>query len=426
VSCVSQYLTISVSCFTLSIAFLYNHSYLLILLSLTMVLPFRPDRIQARVRLLRGPEGLTTPAGGALTKAELMRWIDPAQATINRVIDVYLEQLCYHANSIRAPPRVAPTRAMVAMPRAFYTTIGPIGGEWAGRAMLRGLGISAAEFLQLEQFFIPMHMPRTHCSLVVVSPLNHTIEILDSVPRNRQVICDILQVIFRFLSLEMGPWPGNTWRILRCKMAAVLPAVTPLPNPGRNTPLQRTQTECCAWTCFFAKHLALHMPLDRNTDIGQGGSIAIPFMGIMAYRWANEMDMRLQIVQELFDSTRGTGWANTHPIGAFPAVNRHVLGGPLWSQQQDDFWSANASVGWLYDDNVTRIRCRTGIVDRQPTKPQLVDWCRANNGVITNRINGARNRRMQNYSMWNRLNTWSDFRFNIEEREWDIRLDNFP
>jgi hypothetical protein len=126
-----------------------------------MVLPFRPDRIQARVRLLRGPEGLTTPAGGALTKAELMRWIDPAQGTINRVIDVYLEQLCYHANSVRAPPRVAPTRAMVAMPRAFYTTIGPIGGEWAGRAMLRGLGISAAEFLQLEQVFIPMHMPRT-------------------------------------------------------------------------------------------------------------------------------------------------------------------------------------------------------------------------------------------------------------------------
>jgi len=66
------------------------------------------------------------------------------------IVDVYIQQLCRYANQMWW--LVAPTRSMLMQPQTFYTIISPPGGEIAGSQELRGAGINAGEFAQLDYF----------------------------------------------------------------------------------------------------------------------------------------------------------------------------------------------------------------------------------------------------------------------------------
>jgi hypothetical protein len=75
------------------------------------------------------------------------------------------------------PPNVGPN--MITVSPVFYDRLGLPGGHILSAIDLADRDIRVAQFLQLQYFFLPV-IPRHHSSLVVISPINRTVELLDS------------------------------------------------------------------------------------------------------------------------------------------------------------------------------------------------------------------------------------------------------
>jgi hypothetical protein len=380
--------------------------------------PFRAARIRARVAALTGRPGknvLQTQAGGSLTKEEIQEWANDDVVSfpkMGRLIDVYIEQLCHYINALPAFGPGPAFRRMFMMPQSWYTTIVPLDGEVAGQALLRAAGVSAAEFRQLEYFFVPMEF-NEHSSLVAISPANNTIELLDSATRTENATVAIFNVIIRFLILELGNLadPGP-WKFMHSQ-----------------APHQASAADCGNYTCLYARALALNLPIDPVTDVGQGVMRLDNQLGEVI---PDEELLKLKVVAELFEAdTRkgGSGWTeDTHPV----AATSHLMTArwaPTWlsgpSEEQHNVYSAPPVLppppvcGRLME-----LRRRTGKFDHLTTNAALLAWCNAQPPLI-DAATGARVPRIHGALAWS-WGPYMDFRNRMELREMHIAQGVYP
>lgn len=339
---------------------------------------------------------IRSQAGGTLTNQNVDAWLDPSEInpmSDSSVVDVYIEQVCYYVNQSRgligpdAPPGCM--RAVLSQPQTFYQTLQSDGGEIGGSQMLRAAGISPAEFRQLEIFFVPIDF-NEHSSLVVISPLDRTVELADASRRSRRAMSKIFAVVVRFLVHELGRLAGPApWRFLH-----------------GHAPRQSSMADCGNYTCLFAKALALQRPLGPDTDVGQGPD------------GEREDGLKRLVIDDLCVPE----WtARRFPMGNEDPVLRHY-GPDTASVPQHSLFSTpdpnpdSAAVeSWTF-------RSRTGRHDRL-TVAELCAWCRAQPEIPDQEGNMVS--LMRDYEQWALLGL-QEFVRRVEEREADIMNDLFP
>jgi hypothetical protein len=283
-------------------------------------------------------------------------------------------------------------RAMLSQSHTFYLQIVRIGGERLGSLMLRDAGISNAEFRQLDYFFIPIIL-RNHACFIAVSPRHHSIELVDSSPRDTRTICRIFSIIVRFLIHELGSLPIPPWKFL-----------------NGNNPSQVSVLACGNFTCLSAKALAGGQPMDLRTDFGQG-------LGA-SQTVATELELKDRIIDDLFHQG---GWSNLIlPMGNETIQQRHAHGGPSEAQNVI-FTNLPAALQIQPYDHITRrlvsqLRANTSILS-------LAAWCRVA-GLVRDQ-NGHFILRMRGYNQWALMN-WSRFLLRVEQREEDIQQGLWP
>ena len=351
---------------------------------------------------LPDPNGIRirTQAGGTLTNLNVHNWLNPNSDNPmedDKVVDVYVEQVCYHVNRCRGliEPDGHPNgmRAMLSQPQAFYHTIFPLGGEVEGSEMLRIAGITSEEFQQLEYFFMPISF-NEHSCLIVISPLDHTVELADSNVRSYRSMSKMFHVVNRFLIHELGQLIGpEPWRYLY-----------------RQVPRQDSSASCGNFTCLYAKTLALQNPLTPTTDIGQGPNNAL------------EKDHLRQLV---IDDLEVAEWTEaTFPMGTENPVLRHYGPKSTSEPQHRHFWvpDTEPTVEDRPAVDVRKLRSRTGRHDRR-NGAELSAWCEAQPSMRDR--NGNMVPRMRGHEQWALLSL-QEFVTRVEEREADILNGLFP
>lgn len=213
---------------------------------------------------------IKTQAGGTLTYSNVSNWQNPCLENPledSKVVDAYVEQVCFYVNRVRKLN--SPQRAMLSLPQSFYEVLQKEGVQ-AGCMLFRTARISKEEFQQLEYFFVPINF-NEHSSLIIISPLDRTIEFADSMIRSHRATSKIFDIIIRFLIHEFGQLTGNRpWKFLY-----------------GNAPVQASLADCGNYTCLYAKTLALQRPLTQESDIGQGPE------------YSDEHNLKNRIISEL-------------------------------------------------------------------------------------------------------------------------------
>jgi hypothetical protein len=340
---------------------------------------------------------IRTEAGGTLTNRNVGNWLDPSEDNPmedDKVVDVYIEQVCYFVNRsrelIQPDGRPNGMRAVLSQPQAFYNTVFEKGGEVIGSQMLRTAGITRKEFQQLEYFFMPISF-NEHSCLIVISPLDHTIELADSNPRSHRAMSNIFHVVIRFLIHELGELTGpEPWRFLYGQ-----------------APKQDSMANCGNFTCLYAKTLALQRPLTPATDIGQGTNNAL------------EKDYLRQFV---INDLEVAEWSeDTFPMGTANPVRRHYGPNATSEPQHRLFWIPDPEPG-REAVNLRTLRSRTGRHDRFDAAG-LGAWCQAQPSMPDQ--NGDMVPRMRDHEHWALLSL-QKFVARVEEREADILNELFP
>jgi len=349
---------------------------------------------------------ITTQAGGTLTYANVDSWLSPnidnplEDAT---VVDVYIEQVSFYINRVRGligaqplspsePPGLM--RAMLSVPQAFYNALHE-GGTESGSRILRTQGISKGEFRQLEYFFIPINL-NEHSSLIIVSPLDHTIELADSRQRSYRSMSKIFYIIIRFLIHELRTPDGFTaWR------------VTPWKFLYGQALLQESSADCENYTCLYTKALALQRPLTPETDLGQGPN------------YENERYLKNAVINDLEVPV----WAEElFPMGKEDPIARHYGRDTASVPQHRLFWTYNPDNDGAEAVNPRTLRSKTGRHDHRNAK-DLSGYC-STAGQVNNR-GGPFEHRMRDYEQWALLSL-PEFIAKVEEREADILNGEFP
>lgn len=372
----------------------------------------RTAKVKAQYRITKCNPGrrvgediaIRLAAGGTLTHQQVAYWLDPPANCNNnplqdcdRVIEVYIEQVCYTINRSKGVVRrnnrpepqnaIPPMRAMLSQPHSFYHTIAQHEGEIQGSAMLRADHISPAEFAQLEYFFVPIYW-NAHSCLIAVSPRHHTIELADSSPRETTSICTIFSVIIRFLIHELGGLlgpPGN-WRFLHSQ-----------------SPRQRADVDCGNYTCLYAKVLACGQPMRLKTDLGHGRTFAA------------ERRIRHRVIDDLYHQAR---WSELIcPIGNQTILQRHT--GPGSRSERQNL--PRRSMQPKHDANGWRVITR---LQNNISVGRLALWCAGCRPKMV-ASNGRMVGRMEGYATWRQLR-WSRFLRRIERREIQIRDGTYP
>lgn len=207
------------------------------------------------------PRQLDYPAviryGETVTINHLRQWVDRNGFTAGPIIAVYLRMICdyinNHPNRIAiAPPNAVPD--IITMPPDWYNELSQPGGFISTAIRLSiERSITRDQFLRVQYFLVPL-IPRAHASLVVISPVDKTVEILDSYWRatpnwpNRQDL--IYTLIFHFLEYIFGPQfvPGE-WRTMS----------TQSPQQEVNAP------GCGYYVCRNAMRIACRDTLNPNS-----------------------------------------------------------------------------------------------------------------------------------------------------------------
>jgi hypothetical protein len=339
---------------------------------------------------------LRTRAGGQVDKATFDRFKNDVMFSRGHIIDVYLQQLCFYINQSRGV--VAPNRAMLVQPQAFYNTILPPGGEVQGSQQLRAAGVTAAEFAQLEYFFTPVEF-NAHTNLIAISPLHHTIELLDSVHPTPRTTSQIYHIIIRFLIHELGALNSPDWTFMHNQVP---------PQPG--------SAGCGIFTCLYAKRLALNYPLLPLTNIGQGTG--------------TDSDIRAMKLLLLDDLLLASWTAKSMPpapqgLGPATARARHIS---QPSAPQCNLFSSNTA-----DEVVNRrgLRSRTGRFDTFNTWA-LMQYCRTQPSLFT--PDGAPRLHPESGHHVNAMDGWRAWAFMgikrfVERVEWrtaDLAAGRFP
>jgi hypothetical protein len=352
---------------------------------------------------LPNPDGIRirTQAGGILTNLNVHNWLNASDLyhpmEDDKVVDVYVEQVCYYVNRCRGliEPDGRPNnmRAMLSQPQAFYNTIVPLGGEVEGSEMLRTAGITRVEFGQLEYFFMPISF-NEHSCLVVISPLDRTVELADSNVRSYSAMSGIFHVVIRFLIHELGQLIGpEPWRFLY-----------------RQAPRQDSKANCGNFTCRYAKALALQNPLTPTTDVGQGPDNAL-----------EKDSLRHFVINDL----EVAEWTEaTFPMGNTSPIRRHYAPDSTSEPQHRLFWipDAEPTVKDREAVDIRTLRSRTGRHDRR-NGAELGAWCEAQPSLRDR--NGNMVPGMRRYEQWALLSL-QDFVTRVEEREADILNGLFP
>jgi hypothetical protein len=338
-----------------------------------------------------------TQAGGTLTNKNVYNWLNPNQDNPiedSKVVDVYIEQVCYYVNRnmelVEPDPRPNGMRAVLSQPQAFYKTIFELGGEVAGSQMLRTAGITGEEFRQLEYFFMPISF-NEHSCLIIISPLDHTVELADSNIRSHHAMSNIFHVVIRFLIHELGELTGpEPWRFLY-----------------RQAPTQRSMADCGNYTCLYAKALALQRSMAPTTDIGQGPNNAF------------EKDYLRKFVVNDLEVAEWT--EDLFPMGAENPVRRHYGPDTGSEPQHRLFWIPDPESG-REAAGLRTLRSRTGRHDRIDGAG-LSAWCQVQPSMLDQ--NGNMVPRMRDHEQWALLSQ-QEFVARVEEREADILNGLFP
>jgi hypothetical protein len=339
---------------------------------------------------------ITTQAGGTLTYYNVDKWLNPNidnPIEDAKVVDVYMEQVCFYVNNARGLIGPAKMRAVLSQPQSFYEALLKRGPE-AGSAMLRANEISKEEFQQLEYFFIPMNL-NEHSSLIVISPLDRTIELADSNTRSHRAMSKIFYITVGFLIQELGQLTGDRpWKFLY----------------RENAPTQNSFADCGNYTCLYAKTLALRRPLTAKTDIGQGPN------------YCDEHHLKNLVINELTINPWTEElfyWGNEDPSARHYGPNTKSV------PQHRLFWTHDPKVdGDAEAVNLRALRSRTGKFDHYDAYG-LAYYC-AHTGNVRNPMRGGTVApRYIGYEEWARLSL-GEFRTRVEEREADILNGEFP
>lgn len=213
-------------------------------------LPGNPDQV-----IIRSPG-----TGITVEKWELEQWADPNDTTDNSIVDLYLGMICnyvnLHAGGVIRQGGVFPAPPDVYYePSRFYRGLLDLpGGHILAAIDLEANGVNTDMFRQIQYFFLPMAV-QAHWSLVVISPIDRTVEILDSTSsrfhnwahRARNVYIKV----FQFLEYFLGPhFVPAQWRTMDDQ------SPQQLPNDNNN---------CGYFVCRFAFSIACREPLDPQS-----------------------------------------------------------------------------------------------------------------------------------------------------------------
>lgn len=340
---------------------------------------------------------IRTQAGGTLTNSNVDNWLNPNEDNPmkdDKVVDVYVQQVCYYINRsrglIEADGRPNAMRAVLSQPQAFYNTIFEKGGEITGSEILRRAGITREEFRQLEYFFMPISF-NEHSCLLIISPLDHTVELADSNKRSHSAMSNIFHIVIRFLIHEVGQLTSlEPWRFLY-----------------RQVPTQDSMANCGNFTCLYAKALALQRPLTPTTDIGQGPNNAL------------EKDYLRQFVINDLEVAEWT--EDLFPMGTVNPVQRHYGPNTTSEPQHRLFWTPDLETG-RQAVRLQTLRSRTGRHDHLDMAG-LSAWCQAQPSMPDKKGNMVP--RMRDHEQWALLSL-REFIARVEERGADILNGLFP
>lgn len=282
-----------------------------------------------------------TDPGGVVTKVELLNWLCKTLDASGHVVEAYIQLICHHLNN---KPRYHANYALY-QDHAFYTQVvesdGLPAGLEAAFQMLRNSGYSLATFRQAQWFFVPMHYDH-HSTLLVISPLNHTVEMLDCTIRGVHINDVVFVCILRWIRHELGPhWNQEAWRIL-----------------ADEAPQQLTglKNRCGIFTCLYAASIA------RRTTLRPS-----------SYNLVDFEEQRYLVAQELVDGNFNRSASRYH-IGHLdrPATAPFVAPSPAVSE---------------------KVRSRTGNFDHLRTLEELNALCESTtmatpNGGVVKRYHG--------------------------------------
>lgn len=167
--------------------------------------------------------------------------------------------ICHYVNNQAG--LIGPGGALNAIPdlffrpsRFYHNMLTLPGGHILAAFDLRRIGITAQVFLQIQYFFLPMAL-QAHWSLVVISPRDRTVEILDSTStqhnnwphRAENVFVKVFQFLEYFLRALFVPAQWQTMHDQSPQQAA------------------DDNISCGTFVCRFAMSIACREHLDPET-----------------------------------------------------------------------------------------------------------------------------------------------------------------
>jgi hypothetical protein len=265
---------------------------------------FRIRQFIKNVQALPGGPGtivVNPTAGGAVTKLQMEDWASHRETSDSPIVEIYLRMICHHVNTQAGligpgtPPNAVPDIIMLSS-QAYNRMLENPGGHILAAIELQDAGITRAIFQRIQYVFIPMHV-NGHWALIVVSPIDRTVEILDSYraftnwPRRSD---NALVKVFQFLEYFLGPhFIPAQWQTM-----------------DTESPLQKDYFSCGVYTCKNAMSIACRLPLDPDTFHETGV-------------WPERARIGAEVMNRDF-----TGIFNIHRVNAHPGPANRLANSP--------------------------------------------------------------------------------------------------
>lgn len=215
-------------------------------------------------------------AGGTVTKGQIQAWSAPLMTTDSPIVNVCIQMIYHYVNTQAG--LIGEGQPLKAIPNVFnrnhkfYNLVFLPGGHILAAMNLRDSGITPSIFLQIQYFLVPMN-PNGHWSLVVISPRDRTVEILDSFRVQfdnwerrswRHVAENIYIEVFHLLEYFLGRlFTPAQWRTM-----------------DNQSSQQEDSLSCGLYVCRFAMSIACREPLYPDTYRNQNDWLERARIGI--------------------------------------------------------------------------------------------------------------------------------------------------
>lgn len=315
-----------------------------------------------------------TANGYPIIRQDIQDWINAVPAENGRLVSAYIAMITRHIETNRPNyPNHIPD--VLGLPTSFYTELADVGGPYIASQFIIDKDFTPAQFLQIQYVLVPMHFPAginlAHTNLIVISPVDRTVELLDAFTIRPTTVEKIFIRIFHFLEVFLGNLfvPGE-WRTMD--------------NQAPQDPAGLSG--CAVYTCMFAMSIACRENLNPNS-----------------YQTLGMTRERRKIAAELMNGSLNWPFSTVHPIAAHPGPVNRALQAP-WQPLNQSLLTAASRGRYAW------------------SKVALARFCQRPDAIL----GFERRRALRRHTVWaNSQHTAAQFVDEIHQRLIDIQDGNY-